>query len=77
MRAFYDDLVPRMKSRSEEATGSEQITAYVPVCLATRVREVHAIERRSISSVVTEALEAWFAQREDSHGEKEVHDRDR
>jgi hypothetical protein len=66
-----------MRSRSEEAPSSEQITAYVPVCLATRVREVHAIERRSISSVVTEALEAWFAQREeDDHGKKEVHDRD-
>ena len=61
----------RTKGRTEEAVDKEQINAFVPVYLATLVREVHAHERRSISSVVTDALEAWFRGREGNHGKEE------
>lgn len=39
----------------------ERFNAYVPVELMTRVRERAFRERRSVSDVLTEALERWVA----------------
>jgi hypothetical protein len=44
--------------RREES--GERVAAYLPPELASRLRVACAIQRRSVSNAITEAVEAWL-----------------